>query len=124
LFRVLNAHLPWLLMMIIISVQSSMSILRLPDLGIGFADKIMHLIVFGVLGWLIARGMHRSEVPFIQKKILFFTLLLGGLFGLMDEWHQSTVPGRQSDIKDWLADIAGIIIFAIYYKLKMLKTED
>jgi len=119
--RLLNAHLPWMLMMMVISVQSSMSNLKLPDLGFNFLDKIIHLFVFGILGWLIARGMFKSGHPFIQKHFLLFTLLIGGIFGLMDEWHQSMVPGRMADIQDWLADITGIVLFGFYYKWKIYK---
>ena len=121
MIRLLNAHLPWMLMMMVISVQSSMSNLKLPDLGFNFLDKIIHLFVFGILGWLIARGMFKSGHPFIQKHFLLFTLLIGGIFGLMDEWHQSMVPGRMADIQDWLADITGIVLFGFYYKWKIYK---
>lgn len=34
---------------------------------------------------------------------------LGGLYGALDEWHQSFVPGRTPDATDWLADVAGVI---------------
>jgi VanZ family protein len=29
------------------------------------------------------------------------------LYGASDEWHQSFVVGRSSDILDWLADTSG-----------------
>jgi VanZ family protein len=120
--QLLNAHLPWLLMMMIISFQSSMSNIRLPDLGIQFIDKIMHLTVFGVLGWLIARGMYKSNITIVNRYFMLFTLLVGGLFGLIDEWHQYTVPGRRADITDWLADLTGIMLFGLYYKWKIART--
>lgn len=119
MIRVLNAHVPWILMMIVISVQSSMSNIKLPDIGIDFIDKVIHLLVFGVLGWLIARGMYKSEHSFIRKHFLVITLIIGGVFGLLDEWHQSMVPGRMADLRDWMADMAGIVIFGLYYKWKI-----
>lgn len=122
MIQILNAHFPWILMMLIISFQSSMSNIKLPDLGVQFVDKIMHLMVFGVLGWLIARGMYKTNLTFINRHFLLFTLLIGGLFGLVDEWHQSMVPGRMADITDWLADMTGIMLFGLYYKYKIRKT--
>ena len=44
--------------MIIITVESSISNISLPDIGISFTDKIIHFGLFGILGWLLARGFY------------------------------------------------------------------
>jgi VanZ family protein len=123
LTRLLNAHLPWIAMILIISFQSSTSGLKLPDLSFDFVDKFVHFFVFGILGWLIARGMYKTKNRFIHKRFLLLAIIIGTIFGLIDECHQSFVPGRQSDIGDWFADILGIITLSLFYKMKLQKIK-
>ena len=41
------------------------------------------------------------------------------LYGLSDEWHQSFVVGRESDITDWIADTSGSVLAILsLYKLR------
>ena len=110
--RLAIAHLPWILMMTTISVQSSISDISLPDIGFDLMDKLLHFLVFGFLGILMVRGFHLQ--PLISNKLTgyIFIIILGLLFSAIDEWHQSFVPGRTADIWDWVADSAGIITFS------------
>ncbi len=70
-----------------------------------FADKIIHMILFGVLAWLI--------YPFIRivGYSTFFAacaaLTLSSMYGIIDELHQSSIPNRYMDVYDWVADTAG-----------------
>jgi VanZ family protein len=70
-----------------------------------FADKLVHMILFGVLAWLI--------YPFIRiigcsTFIAACTALtLSSLYGIFDELHQSNVPNRYMDVNDWIADTIG-----------------
>jgi VanZ family protein len=110
-------------MMIIISFQSSTSKIKLPDLSFDFIDKLVHFFVFGILGWLIARGMYKSKNYFIHKNFILLAIFMGTIFGLIDEWHQSLVPGRQADVGDWLADVLGIITLSFFYKMKVQRIK-
>lgn len=67
-------------------------------------DKVAHFLMYGVLGWFAGRGwiaaggtMHRA-----------WPLVLALLLGAADEYRQASLPGRSSDVADWLADAAGI----------------
>ncbi|MEJ2055177.1 MAG: VanZ family protein [Calditrichaceae bacterium] len=126
-FRYINAHLPWILMMIAITIESSISNIKLPDIGISFTDKLAHFCVFGIMGWLLTRGMILGKV----KYPILIAVIIGFVFAVTDEWHQSKVPGRDSDVFDVMADLIGIIVFAYLYKLylsffppKWLKAEQ
>ena len=33
-------------------------------------------------------------------------------YGATDEWHQSFVPGRSADVRDWIADATGALLGA------------
>ncbi len=125
--RHINAHAPWILVMIAITVESSISNISLPNIGINFTDKLAHFTVFGIMGWVLTRGMLLSNI----KYPIILSILIGFIFAISDEWHQSFVPGRDSDVLDVLADLIGLIVFANLYKLfiyyfppKALKTKE
>lgn len=83
-----------------VSPQSKTALLALP-----YGDKILHAIAFllGTICWAMAlRGNQPS-----------YLRLMGGaaaslIIGLLIEYFQSFVPGRESDSADILADIVGV----------------
>jgi VanZ family protein len=110
-------HFPWLFLMIIIFVQSSIGSIKLPDLEFELEDKIVHFLVFGILGILMARGLRNSGNKTIKDHYLSITTLICILYGASDEIHQYFVPGRDSSYGDWIADILGILIMVWVYHL-------
>jgi VanZ family protein len=82
---------------------------RIPSLLI----HVMIYTAFGLtLAWARVRtgeggldperaGRVRTHAPFLG---------LGIVYGALDEWHQSFVPGRTPSVLDWLADVTGVII--------------
>ncbi|MGD9898274.1 MAG: VanZ family protein [Calditrichaceae bacterium] len=117
MLKKLDAHFPWILMSILITIQSSVSSIYLPDVGVSFIDKLLHFIVFGIWGLSLTRGLLMTESDFAQKNLFIIVIIAGMLFAFSDELHQSFVPGRTSDIYDWVADISGILFFSYLYKL-------
>lgn len=71
-------------------------------------DKVEHFAAYGLLATLICRmGLGwRGAV---------LGLLLTSAFGASDEWHQSFVPGRSSDVFDWVADTLGATLAVSLY---------
>lgn len=66
-------------------------------------DKLAHLVVYALLTlgvWLAAGG----------RPVLSF--VLPAWIGLMDEFHQSGLPGRTMDLWDWGMDVlaAGLMV--------------
>lgn len=77
-------------------------------------DKILHAgayFIMGVLAW-------RSFKHLLSRSIILALLSITfcSLYGISDEWHQSFVEGRYSDITDWIADTsgAGLAVFLPY----------
>ncbi|MCK4835141.1 MAG: VanZ family protein [Candidatus Aminicenantes bacterium] len=85
-------------------------------------DKILHFIIFGIMGWFLCRGMYLSKNHWVKKNYFLIALGIGIIFAFSDEWHQSFVEGRYSSFADWIADTAGIIIFCLLYQ--KIKTTD
>jgi VanZ family protein len=73
---------------------------RLAAPGIEYGDKYGHFAVYGLLATLICRlgsGWRAAA----------WALVAASLFGVSDEWHQSFVPGRSTEVADWVADTCG-----------------
>src|SRR5689334_10395443 len=72
-------------------------------------DKLAHAILFGGLGALVYRAValgHR-RAPSSQSLAWVIAVAVASLYGVLDEIHQRWTPGRSSDPKDALADLAG-----------------
>jgi VanZ family protein len=68
------------------------------------ADKVGHLAMYGVLGWLT---MWAALPQGAWRRAALVALVAISSFGALDEWHQQFVPGRSQDRSDWLADTVG-----------------
>lgn len=79
------------------------------------SDKILHFIEYFILGWLSYRAYHSK----FKNPVLFLTLF-GIMFGCLDEFWQSFIPGRYPSHYDVFADgigvICGIITSLYIYK--------
>ena len=84
-------------------------------------DKILHLIAYGLLGFL-AMGAVRARGDTHRNGQVWLIALLVGLYGISDEFHQSFVPGRDPSMYDIVADVAGGILgaWAMYFLVKAL----
>ena len=100
---------PWLLVWgwgAAILVGTSIPGRQLPP-AFPYADKLMHLLLYGVLGWLVARALRSRGAARPTRRRSAGALLAIALFAAADEWHQDLVPGRSSDPVDWMADVLG-----------------
>ena len=102
MIRALRPWVPALLYMAVIFVASAQPTVRLPDFR--ESDKVSHLAAYAVLGGLLAYGGAQTGTGPLPL------MIAGSLYGASDEFHQSFVPGRGPDVRDWLADTAGVIL--------------
>jgi len=75
-----------------------------------FADKLAHLLAYGLLASLIYFTLEKSRVNFHP---IFIPFLVAFLYGVSDEIHQYFVPGRNADVFDALANALGGFIFPL-----------
>ncbi len=70
-------------------------------------DKVAHFAIFASLAFSLDFAVlrTRSDLPLYRRHLWIFAVV--GVFGLLDEWHQSFVPGRDASVGDGLADAAG-----------------
>ncbi|HEX3282643.1 MAG TPA: VanZ family protein [Pyrinomonadaceae bacterium] len=69
--------------------------------------KLGHFSEYAVLGILSARAFAGSAKDFIQRHWFQIALLLITCYALLDEFHQSFVPGRTASIYDSVIDVVG-----------------
>lgn len=114
--RFWNGIVAWAMVvayMMIIFTLSAQSKLPSPPSFLGW-DKFQHYLAYMFMGLLIFRAAYRA--PALPIGPYWHALILGALYGGLDEFHQSFVPGRNMSILDWLADVAGLIMaLAIVY---------
>lgn len=115
--RTLSNSGPVLVYAAFIFILSSLS--RSPDFVPSFSgfDMIGHFIEYYFLGCLLYRWLSYKDGPLRREYALFTAMLIGTIYGLTDEWHQSFVPGREATFRDVLCDIAGTAAGASTYDI-------
>ena len=96
----------------------------IPVIGIPHADKVVHLCMYGTLGFLLARAIDNAagtaRIRGFLGAFLFCTVM-----GAADEWHQLYIPGRTAEVADWMADsiggLAGAAAWAIRSRHKAIR---
>ena len=96
---------PALLQMAAIFVLSSQP--RLPSLPGGLTGYTGHTIGYFILAVALLRGFARGRWQGATPGAAAGAWLFAAAYGASDEFHQSFVPGRDSSVADWLADLAG-----------------
>lgn len=66
-------------------------------------DKVAHFGMYGVLGFLLARGWLTAG----WRGPWLLPVLMAVLLGVADELRQRAVPGRSAEVADLIADVAG-----------------
>ena len=69
-------------------------------------DKLVHVVLYAILGVSLAWSRWRTASTISGYQLV----LVGVVYGYLDEWHQSFVPGRFPSWEDGLADVIGLII--------------
>ena len=117
--RFLALWLPVIVWMGVIFIGSSID--RLPRVGgstiDGFVHRAAHLLEFAVLGALVLRAASKGRP--ISKREIIITLIVVGLYGVSDEFHQRFTPGRSSEGIAVLFDVAGGMIGAWLYRRRV-----
>lgn len=111
-FSILSKLFFWLTL----SLVALMSMLAIPSKQIfQWQDKLSHLVVYMVLFWLLIMAYGKLW------RLMSLGILLA-FFGGLIEVAQSFTGYRQAEWLDLLANIAGILVAAFFYKaLKFYK---
>jgi len=116
LIKFLRYWLPVLVVLAGISYLSSIPQDDLPSFNFPGLDKIVHLLMYSFLSFTFGRAFtypirHETEWTHYRPRLVL-GIIFTALYGIIDEWHQSFVPGRAVEILDWVADITGAFVGA------------
>ena len=118
--KLLRYWLPLFVYCLIIFVLSSSSE-PFPKSPISLNDKLLHIVGYSILGFLMIRSILSLNLKHSKGVLLFAAIVLSTLYGLSDEVHQSFIPGRNADLGDVMADGFGSLIGAFCYFKMLLK---
>ena len=117
----LSALLSWISVVAwtaLIFTVSSIPGQALPSVGVPHADKAAHIIEYGILGFLLTRAISGSFRKIGLAKIIISVIIITSLCAILDEWHQQYIPGRNCDLFDFFADLIGVNIGMLLYRIK------
>ena len=84
-------------------------------------DKIQHIVLYFGFGILLYLTFFNSEKQNFKKYAAIFAIIVGILYGMTDEFHQSFVPGRVASTADLFANGIGLTIAQILILILMFK---
>ena len=79
----------------------------LPKLDLEGIDYFFHFAEYSILGFLLFKSITSDELLTFHP--FYGSLLIGISFAILDEFHQSFVPGRHMSSIDMLFDSLGIL---------------
>lgn len=111
----------YMIMIFALSAQHS-----LPQPPGPFNDKSVHAITYGGLGALALRAFAGGRWIGVTPGATVSAAALATLYGVVDEWHQSYVPGRESSVADAVADTLGasLAVAALYAWVIIARTSS
>lgn len=113
--RRLYRFLPLLLLAGGIGLASSLPLA--PDSSPRVPDYMLHGLEFAALGFLTIRALEPGLPGAGWSSAFVLAFFLSLLFGGLDEFRQSFVPGRDPSLADLASDGAGILVGLLIYRL-------
>lgn len=94
----------------------------MPDAGpqISFTDKLVHLLIFGLLSYFLARTLEHYLIGH-HRTVIVLSLLLPAFYGLLLEYLQGFIPGRSTSLLDTSAGLAGGLFGVWAYHLAVAR---
>lgn len=83
---------------------------KAPTFSYSNADKIIHFLMFSVLGFVFYHNFQQNQNRFSKTTALLICLAYPALIGLFTELVQDIfIPLRSGDFIDWLFDLLGTL---------------
>lgn len=87
------------------------------------SDPVTHLVMFGILGFLLARSFWKNFPLMGKRNLILWAFLVSFLLALINEVYQHLIiPGRAFEIKDIIWNLAGIAVAISYFSIILPKT--
>ena len=100
----------------IIFTLSSFPLALPPGLQVRNVDKLIHMMEYGIFGYLLARAFLEASSSELQKSFQMWAMIIAICYGFTDEIHQSFVPMRETSSIDLVCDGIGAILAQFFFK--------
>jgi VanZ family protein len=100
-------------MAFLFALSSITSVPTLPAAGV--SDKIVHGLLYAVLGALLARAIGGGRAGPVRAGTVAAAVFWSAVYGVSDEIHQHFVPPRTMEAVDVAADAIGAAVGAAAY---------
>lgn len=104
-----------LLIAITIFYVSSLSFESAPARGYGWKTVAYHFLAFFSLAFFLLPALVKGK----NKNWVFVGVVLGVLYGVLDEFHQFFVPRRACTLSDVLVDSCGVLFASLIYTVSL-----
>lgn len=84
----------------------------LPRVAPAVSDKQAHFVVYAGLATLTCRALAGGSFAGLTAGRAVAAVALASAYGVSDEAHQALVPGRSTEVGDWVADTLGAVAAA------------
>ncbi len=89
------------------------------------SDPVTHIVMFGILGFLLGRSFRKSFPLMGKRNLILWAFLVSFLLALINEvYQQLVIPGRGFEIQDLIWDFVGIGAAVIYLFIAFPKTME
>lgn len=106
--------LPPVAYMLLIFYLSSLS-RPMPSVTEHVWDKLLHFAEYAALGALLYRALRGEGLSWASA--FMAAVAATAAYGASDEWHQSFVPLRDANVRDWMTDLMGGAAGAAFYRM-------
>jgi hypothetical protein len=79
-----------------------------------FASVVVHVALYFILSVFVLRAFVLLS-PVTEGLIGYSTIFVALVYGLLDEFHQSSVEGRASEVIDVVADVSGAVLVVVFW---------
>jgi hypothetical protein len=118
--RILSYWFPPIAWVVTIFVLSSLTFAS-HEPGFPHEDKFFHAGLFALLSMLFFFAFF-YERGLRWAKAALLAILMTSAYGATDEFHQRFTPGRNCDIRDWMADTVGSTVVLLTVSSRRRKT--
>ncbi len=119
--RKLLRLLPALIMTGAIFAAASLPGKYQPSFLHGGVDKYAHAFAYGVLAASFLFSFGRDLPLRFPLRISMATIFICLIYGGLEEWYQSIIPGRRPDKVDLEADMIGVMVVIMFWIIIVLK---
>ena len=117
-------HLPMILYACAIIIVSSIPDLQTPEIKFIAVDKLAHFFEYAVFAFLTFRSFANFRSSRNLNRAYVLSLIFLMVFAGLDEFHQKFIPGRFSDIGDWLVDVFGSVLVVTLFWLRRRRLKE